>query len=55
MLIINEASIFLLLWHWNEADTQEDVSQLLQCHQVGCIKINRAIFNLLALHYRRLV
>jgi hypothetical protein len=48
-------ALFLLLWCWNKADTWEDVSRLLHHPRVWCIKIYHAIFNLLAIHYRKLV
>jgi len=48
-------AIFLLLRRWNKADTWKDVSQLVHRRRVWCIKIYRAIFNLLAIHYRKLV
>ena len=45
-----QLSIFLLLRRWNKADTWDDVSRVLHHGRVWCIKINCAVFQLLAQH-----
>ena len=44
-----------LLRQWRKIDNWEDVAKDLRRGRVWCIKIYREIFNLLSLHYRRLV
>ena len=50
-----QVALFLLLRRWKKADTWDDVSRLMRRRRVWCIKIYRAMFSLLASHYRRLV
>jgi hypothetical protein len=46
---------FILFRRWKKADTWEYVAHGIHHHQVWCIEIYRAVFELLALHYRKLV
>jgi len=48
-------AIFLMLRRWNKADTWDDVARTLLRCRVWCIKIYRALFQLIAHHYRILV
>jgi len=50
-----QLAIFLLLRRWNKADTWDDVSWALRRGRVWRIKIYRAVFQLLADNYCRLV
>jgi hypothetical protein len=48
-------AVFVLLRHWRKADKWDDVARVMRRGRVWCIKVYRALFQLLCIHYRRLV
>ncbi len=50
-----QLALFVLLRQWKNADKWDDVARVMKRGRVWCIKVYRALFSLLAQHYRKLV
>jgi hypothetical protein len=50
-----QLALFVLLMRWKKADKWDDVARVMKQRPVWCIKVYRALFSLLAQHYRKLV